>query len=244
MEQVMNVRPLSIEDRSALECMDTGIQDDYVIRIFENLVESDNHELFGLFQNSKMLAIGGYSLFGGSNFAMLGRLRSDRRYLKKGNATELLKPIVDQLWKHPEVDWIGANTHLGNIPARRVLEKLGIRQGPVIHYLILHQPELLTGNTPGNIWTHVVDIEKKRELLLSLQPTPEVFPYECYYPLPYNASLFTKEYLKDSTFYVKPDNSRFVIIKNDTKKHQYSHVKYFWDDHYQQPGFFATLMEH
>ena len=40
---------------------------------------------------------------GNGKFAMLGRLRSDRRMLMKGNATELLQPIVDQLFRDPQV---------------------------------------------------------------------------------------------------------------------------------------------
>ncbi|SEH38793.1 Acetyltransferase (GNAT) family protein [Halobacillus karajensis] len=245
MTEVMNVKQLTMEDYPALTKMDTGIEDDYVVRIFDRLVQSDMHELFGLFQSDQMLAIGGYSLFGDGKFAMLGRLRSDRRFQTKGNATELLKPIMERLKMNRRVNWIGANTHLGNLPARRVLEKLGIEQGPVIHYLILTRPDLLSGHTPGSIWEPVHDLKKKYRLLTQLNKNElGTFPYECYYPLPFDYSLFTDEYLNDSSFYESPDRSRFIIIKKDTKKYDYSHVKYFWNDHYEQPGFFETLLHH
>lgn len=245
MERILNVKPLTLDDLPALEAMDTGIGDDYVVRIFDRLIESDSHELFGLFQDEQMLAVGGYSLFGQKKLAMLGRLRSDLRFQLKGNATELLRSVVDQLKSHPRVSWIGANTHLGNLPARRVLDKLGIQQGPVLHYLTLVRPDLLTGHTSGPVWDIVQDVDKKRDLLSELEDNAlQVFPYECYYPLPYEEALLTDEYLNDATFYQNPTGTRFVIIKNDTKKYHYSHVKYFWNDHYKQAGFFETLIDH
>ncbi|RWZ54951.1 GNAT family N-acetyltransferase [Halobacillus fulvus] len=245
MEQVLQVRKLTLQDYSTLQAMDTGIEDDYVVRIFDRLIDSDSHELFGLFQGPHMLAVGGYSLFGQNRFAMLGRLRSDRRYQQKGNATQLLLPVVDHLKQQEDIKWIGANTHLGNLPARRVLEKLGIEQGPVSHYLTLNKPELLSGHSPGPVWEQVLDIDHKRALLQSLESNAlGVFPYECYYPFPFDESFFTDDYLNATNFYVNDDRSRFVSIKNDTKKYDYSHVKYFWDDHYDQPGFFETLQDH
>ncbi|WLR49332.1 GNAT family N-acetyltransferase [Halobacillus litoralis] len=202
MEQVMNVKPLTIEDYPTLKEMDTGIEDDYVVRIFDRLVTSDSHELFGLFQNGQMLAVGGYSLFGKDKFAMLGRLRSDRRFQLKGNATELLKPVVDQLKKDPRVSWIGANTHLGNLSARRVLEKLGIDQGPIIHYLTLKHPDLLAGHTPGPVWKPVDGLKRKRDLLTGLKENAlDTFPYECYYPFPFDEALFTDDYLQACSFF-------------------------------------------
>ncbi|WP_079478260.1 GNAT family N-acetyltransferase [Halobacillus salinus] len=245
MEQVAHVKMLTIDDLPALMAMETGIEDDYVVRIFDRLIESDSHQLFGLFQEGQMLAVAGYSLFGQNKFAMLGRLRSDRRFQQKGNATRLLEPIVDHLKRVPGVEWVGANTHLGNIPARRVLQKLGIEQGPVIHYLTLKDPEKLSGHTKGPVWNRVEDLNEKYRLLDSLESNAlDMFPYECYYPFPYDKSLFTDDYLEESSFYLSPDQQRFVIIRNDTKKYDYSHVKYFWDDHYDQPGFFETLQDH
>lgn len=245
MEQVMNVKTLTIDDYPALQAMDTGIEDDYVVRIFDRLITSDNHELFGLFQDGRMLSIGGYSLFGQDKFAMLGRLRSDRRYQTKGNATQLLTPVIDQLKRDPRIQWIGANTHLGNLPARRVLGKLGVDQGPVIHYLILKRPDLLSGHSEGPVWSLVDSLQMKRKLLSELSENKlGMFPYECYYPLPYDPSLFTDDYLDGASFYENPAKNRFVILKKDTKKYDYTHVKYFWDDHYEQPGFFETILAH
>ncbi|MFC7064068.1 GNAT family N-acetyltransferase [Halobacillus seohaensis] len=244
-QQLLQVRPLTIDDLPALEQMDTGIEDDYVVQIFDRLIDSKTQELFGLFQNNQLLSIAGYSLFGQNRFAMIGRLRSDRRYRAKGYATELLKPVIEQLKEKPEIKWIGANTHVHNLSARRLLEKTGLHSGAVSHYLTLNAPDKLRGYTPGERWSEVHTISDKRDLLLNNKDNElGLFPYECYYPLPYDEAFFTDDYLIDSNLYINSDNSRFVLIKNDQKKYDYAHVKYFWNDHYRQPGFFETLLYH
>lgn len=244
MEQLAHVKMLTLDDLPALKAMETGIEDDYIIRIYDRLVESDSQALFGLFQDGHLLSIAGYSLFGQNKFAMIGRLRSDLRFRHKGHATKLLQPVVDHL-RTLDVSWMGANTHVENIPARRLLQRTGLVQGPVIHYLILQEPEKLTGHTPGPVWRKIDAISEKYALLDSLQTNAlGMFPYECYYPIPYDQSLFTDDYIEESSFYVSPDEQRFVMLRNDTKKYDYSHVKYFWNDHYHQPGFFETILDH
>ncbi|WP_027956361.1 GNAT family N-acetyltransferase [Halobacillus kuroshimensis] len=245
MNQVLQVKTLTVDDIYSLQAMETGIEDDYVVRIFERLVTSEDHRLFGLFHDKQMLSVAGYSLFGRKQFAMLGRLRSDQRYLAKGHATYLLSAIINELNTSSGIRWLGANTHIGNLPARRVLGKLGLDQGPVSHYLTLKRPDFLTGHTKGRVWRPVHTLEEKRKLLQAVKSNAlGTFPYECYYPFPYDEAFFTDQYLGDSSFYISPDHQRFIIIKNDTKKYDYSHVKYFWDDHYEQPGFFETVLEH
>ncbi|UOR11750.1 GNAT family N-acetyltransferase [Halobacillus amylolyticus] len=138
--QVMHVKKLTLEDLTALEQMNTGIDDDYIIRIYDRLIASNTQELFGLFQDKKLVSIGGYSLFGNKKFAMIGRLRSDRRYQSRGYSTELLIQVMEELHSSSHVKWIGANTHVHNLPTRRVLEKIGLESGPTIHYLTLTAP--------------------------------------------------------------------------------------------------------
>ncbi|MFC7321987.1 GNAT family N-acetyltransferase [Halobacillus campisalis] len=186
-----------------------------------------------------------YSLFGQNRFAMIGRLRSDRRYRSQGYATELLKPVIDQLRNSPEVKWIGANTHVHNHSARRLLEKSSLQADTISYYLTLNKPEKLKDHFPGERWNEVYTIYEKRDLLLSLNENHlGLFPYECYYSFPYDEAFFTDDYLDSSKVYINHDKTRFVIIKNDTKKYDYSHVKYFWNDHYTQPGFFETILYH
>ncbi|WP_245807700.1 GNAT family N-acetyltransferase [Halobacillus massiliensis] len=243
--QMLQPRKLTINDLPSLQKMDTGIEDDYILRIFDKLIESPAQELYGLFHNHQLLSLAGYSLFGKDQFAMIGRLRSDQNHRSKGFATLLLQKVIKDLYKRPSVKWVGANTHVHNLSARRTLEKSGLTDGPISYYLTLTAPEKLSGHTQGNRWIEVHELPEKRRYLLELsQNALGLFPYECYYPLPYDASLFSEEYLKASNLYVKSDGSRFVLINNDQKKYNYSHVKYFWNDHYNQPGFFETVLHH
>ncbi|MFC7321988.1 hypothetical protein [Halobacillus campisalis] len=59
MEQLVQVRKLTLNDLPALTQMDTGIEDDYVIRIFDRLVASPSQELYGLFQEDQLLSLAG-----------------------------------------------------------------------------------------------------------------------------------------------------------------------------------------
>ncbi|MBH0230964.1 GNAT family N-acetyltransferase [Halobacillus yeomjeoni] len=245
MKQDIYVKPLSYDHLSLLKDMDTGIQDDYIIRVFERLISSESDRLFGLFDDQRMYSIAGYSLFGGGKFAMIGRLRTDRRFFNRGYSTIVLDHVMNQLQTSPEISWIGANTHVDNDSARRVLEKIGLHQHHVLHYLILNQPEQLIDHTKGKVWNKITNPSTKKELLHSLpQVQDRMFPYEAYYPLPLDQELFTEDYLNQTTFYQNHEGSRFVMVKNDTKKYTYSHVKYMWDDHYEQPGFFETILDH
>ncbi|MFD2922654.1 GNAT family N-acetyltransferase [Halobacillus naozhouensis] len=243
--QVMPIKKLSLNDFHAVKQMNTGIDDDYVIRIFDRLISSRTQELFGLFHEGELVSIGGYSLFGNNQYAMIGRLRSNLKLRSKGYSTALLTQLIKELRQKPDVKWIGANTHVSNDPTRRVLEKIGMQPGLVSHYLTLTAPEKLNGYTPGAVWKEVFNTREKLSYLLNLSDNAlGLFPYECYYPLPYDQVFFTENYLEEACMYVNPDKTRFVLIKNDQKKYRYAHVKYFWNDHYQQPGFFETILDH
>ncbi|GGF31942.1 hypothetical protein GCM10010954_33900 [Halobacillus andaensis] len=244
-QQLLQVRQLTMDDLPALKMMETGIDDDYVIRIFGRLIESPTQELFGLFLNEQLISLAGYSLFGQDRFAVIGRLRSDVRYRGQGYATELLKPVINHIKDYKGVKWIGANTHVTNHSARRLLEKSGLEPGIISYYLTLIDPSSLANYKSGPRWNEIYNTEEKRQVLLHLKNNQlGVFPYECYYPFPYDAAFFTDEYLSDAKLYINPARSRFVLIKNDRKKYDYSHVKYFWNDHYEQPGFFETILHH
>ncbi|MFQ3544846.1 GNAT family N-acetyltransferase [Halobacillus rhizosphaerae] len=243
--QLGEIRPLDLSDLTSLLQMDTGIEDDYIIRIYSDLVKADNHSLLGLFHKEQLLSIGGYSLFGKDTFAMIGRLRTDRRYAGQGFSTQLVKKLVQLLSEDSRVSWAGANTHVHNNSARKVLEKAGLASGPVIHSLVLTKPGQLKGYKNGEVWKEIHSLQEKKDLLVQTERSrPDIFPYECYYPLPYHQSLFTDKMLSESYFYASTNRKRFVIIKTDQKKYRYSHVKYFWDDHYTQPGFFETIRHH
>lgn len=72
------IRALTKEDLPSLQAMETGIEDDYVIRVFER-ISTGNNKLFGLFSNDQLVSVGGLTVFA-KQYAMLGRMRSDLRF--------------------------------------------------------------------------------------------------------------------------------------------------------------------
>ncbi|MRG84711.1 GNAT family N-acetyltransferase [Salinibacillus xinjiangensis] len=238
---LLQIRKLNDEDLHTLAQMETGIEDDYVVRIFPRLVNSPEHELYGLFEQNRMLSVAGYSIFA-HHYAMLGRLRSDRRYLGKGNATELLTKIIDELKANPQIHWIGANTEEHNKPALKVLQKLGFPSYTPLYPVKLYEGETVEGKS-GALWNKLTTKEEKRNILKLFGKSEfEVFPYQCYYPFPYADYLLSDDGLEQSVFYVNDDQSRFFIVKEDQKKEIYAMVMYPWNDHFQQPGFWNTIM--
>ncbi|SDK06048.1 GNAT family N-acetyltransferase [Sediminibacillus albus] len=240
---LLQIRRLNMEDWDTVKQMKTNIEDDYVVNIFPDLVSSSSQVLYGMFSDNQLLAIAGYSVFPGG-LAMLGRLRSDSRFLSKGHATELLGYIITELKKQPDIIWVGANTNEQNQPARRVLEKLQLSIVTKLHSLPVAHPEFING-TAGSLWAPVDSRKEKRALLESLTENAiNSFPYECYYPLPLTQQLITDEYLDSSAFYQNHDGSRFLSIKTDRKREWYGQVKYFWNDHFEQPGFWETAFHY
>ncbi|WP_084778749.1 GNAT family N-acetyltransferase [Sediminibacillus massiliensis] len=244
MEQgLLQIRKLTTDDWETVKQMETNIEDDYVLHIFPHLVESSSQDVFGMFHENNLLAIAGYTIFPGG-YAMLGRLRSNKKFLSKGFATDLLAYIIEELKKNPDITWVGANTNVGNKPARRVLEKLTLSPVTTLHSIHVKNRQLV-GGTSGDLWQPVENTAKKRELLDSVTHNAiNVFPYECYYPLPFKQTLVTDEYLEESAFYLSPDKQRFMTIRNDQKRDWYAQVKYFWDDHFEQPGFWETAFHY
>ncbi|WP_347862444.1 GNAT family N-acetyltransferase [Salimicrobium sp. PL1-032A] len=103
----ITMKQLTERDKSFFTSMSTGIEDDYIARIFERLVTSESHTLYGMFRGGQLVSTAGYSLFAEGTCAMLGRLRSDINHRGKGYSTELLHHIITELKHRRRVEWIG-----------------------------------------------------------------------------------------------------------------------------------------
>ncbi|WP_070121187.1 GNAT family N-acetyltransferase [Bacillus marinisedimentorum] len=239
----MEIRKLTASDIEALKNMETGINDDYVVRIFPRIVEARSHELFGLFENGSMVVIAGVTFFE-NRYAVLGRLRTDRSHLQKGYATKLLHAITETLTEKEEIQWIGAATNTNNPAAVKVLHKLGMNMHSAFHSVTIDPADasFLTGNE-DKTWDEVTGVEEKRYLLEQLPPAKnelQLFPYECYYPLPYEPQFLSDVYLAKCIFYKK--GSRFAVVMPDEKAESYFHVKYFHEDLFKQSGLWNTIV--
>lgn len=244
LQKIETVRRLTLADYSFIQNMQTNIQDDYILHVFPELVQSQTDKVFGLFVNDQLVTIAGYSLFPGGH-AMLGRLRSDIRYRTSGYATKLLYSIIDHLHGLTGISWIGANTNTHNKAARKVLDKLEMKQIMPLYSYPVKQGITVTG-VDGPVWKKITDTNQKRLLLekIYLKKKELVYPFECYYPFPYSADLVTDQELHQSSCYLNPANDRFMLIKHDHKKEHFAQVKYFWDDHFAQAGFWNTVNHH
>ncbi|WKA51892.1 GNAT family N-acetyltransferase [Planococcus liqunii] len=233
------IRVLGLEDLPYMEAMQTGIEDDYVTRIFERLVTTDQDRLFGLFLDDQLASVCGYSIFA-KHYAILGRIRSDIRYRGKDLATALTSQVMDEAFKLPDIQWVGANTQEENLPARRVLEKLGLSPQVVIYGAIAKDVSPLENGSLA--WNKLSDLKRKKQWVYDLYvKNGSVFPYECYYLLPASPELFAEDELETWSFFESEDATRVVIVKRDIKTAHYLHAIYPWEDLMDQPGLWETI---
>lgn len=232
------IRRLHANDYHLFAAMDTGIENDYVSRVFHHLIAGDN-VLYGLFIGNQLASVGGYTVYA-KQYAMLGRLRSDRRYRGNDLATKLMSYVVGEARQQKDIVWIGANTQEDNLPAQRVLEKIGLFPQITLHGAITKDLSALTYD--GSLWTPVHDLKRKKDWLAKTFIQSElIFPYECYYPFPASKGLFKAEEVNTWRFYENEEKTRYVITKPDQKKHVYLHMIYPWSDFTEQAGLWETV---
>ncbi|GAB3793408.1 GNAT family N-acetyltransferase [Virgibacillus kimchii] len=232
------IRQLYEQDLPIVEGMQTGIEDDYVIRIFERLASPPNR-LFGLFVDNQLVSMAGYTIYA-KHYAMVGRLRSDIRFKGNGYSTKLTSHVFKEASKEKNIVWVGANTQEHNIPAQRVLEKNRLDQHIYLHGAVTEDTSIMeTGAEP---WQRITSLERKKKWLEETYiKSGQPFPFECYYPFPGSRYLFHDKDIAQWNFYENEDRSRFLITKTDQKKHHYLHAVYPWDDITSQKGLWETI---
>ncbi|WP_163970331.1 GNAT family N-acetyltransferase [Oceanobacillus halotolerans] len=232
------IRLLQHEDYPYIEAMDTGIEDDYVPRVFDHLV-TGNNRLYGLFTNDQLVSMAGYTIYAG-RYAMLGRLRSDRRYRGNNYATTNVSHVLNEAFQLNGIQWVGANTQEENTPARRVLEKIGLKVYSTLHGATTDDTSML--ETGAKTWQPIHSIKQKRDWLQAVYvQSATVFPYECYYAFPASDELFSDDDLQKWSFFENEAKTRIVITKYDQKKHHYLHTVYPWHDMTEQNGLWETI---
>ena len=227
-----------MEDLPYLEAMDTGIEDDYVIRVFKR-ISSGNNRIYGLFWDDQLVSVGGYTIFAKS-YAMLGRMRSDLRYRGNDLSTQLMSHVIQEVFNLPDIQWVGANTQEENSPARRVLAKLGLMEQATLFGATAQDVTMLSNG--GTVWREVSNLASKQQWIDRLYvKTGAIFPYECYYPFPATADLFPEERLETWRLFENEDATRVLITKRDFKRDHYLQAIYPWNDLAEQPGLWETI---
>jgi len=233
------IRILTKEDLPSVKAMETGIEDDYIIRVFDRIC-SGNNKLFGLFADDQLVSIGGLTVFA-KQYAILGRMRSDLRFRGNDLSTLLMSKVLEEAFKLPDIQWVGANTQEENFPAQRVLKKIGLVDERYVSCEATAN-ESSAMESGGAIWQRQDNLDRKRHWLQQLfVESAAVFPYECYYPLPASEGLFEDSKITRWNFFENPVGDRVLITKRDLKQHHYLHVVYPFDDLMEQPGLWETI---
>ncbi|WP_033541369.1 GNAT family N-acetyltransferase [Planococcus sp. CAU13] len=232
------IRTLTIDDLPKLKAMETGIEDDYVIRVFDR-ISTGNNKLFGLFNDEQLVSVGGLTIFA-KQYAMLGRMRSDLRFRGNDLSTTLMKAVLEEAFKIPEISWVGANTQEENIPAQRVLKKIGLAEHHVSYGATARNLSGLENGQP--VWRRIDNIPEKRQWLRRLfVESSAVFPYECYYPFPASEEMFEDSQIAAWNFFENASGDRVLITKKDVKKYYFLQAIYPFDDLMVQNALWDTI---
>lgn len=232
------IRQLGLDDLHYLEEMETGIEDDYILRVY-NRISSGSSRLYGLFVDDHLASIGGYTIFA-QHYIMLGRMRSDLRYRGYNLSTQLMSYIMEQAFTLPTIQWVGANTQQENTSARRVMDKLGLTEVSTLYSAI--SPDASSLETGGTVWKRLTTLSQKQAWVDHLYiQTGAVFPYECYYTFPASEELFADAKLAQWSFFENRQKDRVLIAKKDYKRDYYLHIVYPWDDLMEQAGLWETV---
>jgi len=237
------IRRLTADDVSFYQKMQTGLDDDYMLRAFHRITDGPNY-LYGLFVSDVLVALSGFTVFK-DHYAMLGRLRTDQRYRKNGYGTKIVQYSLDQGLKHPDVQWIGANTEQHNKASQAVLRKIGLPPVKLLYAAQTHSLISLTREDAPK-WKAITDHSRKAEWIRNTYLDPsfdkKVFPLEAYYPFPVSEKMFEGS-LDNWQFFENEDQSRYVILFEEFKGMNYLHVIYPWHDFMTQPGLFETIQD-
>jgi hypothetical protein len=238
------IKQLTMNDYQEVLDMQTGIDDDYVIRLFPQLLENPAQTLYGLETEGKLAAVAGVVRMPNGN-GILGRLRSDIRYQSKGNATVLLQKIIADCEQDPNMHWVGAITQKSNKPAQRVLDKLGLQLADQFISLIMESPDmtLAAGAQP---WQQIMENDAKRDAIEQavMETQRSFYPYEAYFPIPFASAVLEDDYLEQLAVFQDPNSSKMMALQEDYKGRDLAQIQYFWPDLFEQDGLWAAVFDY
>ncbi|WP_171016914.1 GNAT family N-acetyltransferase [Pseudalkalibacillus caeni] len=232
----LHMRRLGLGDAEQFRQMETGIENDYVVRIFDKLVQEDL--LYGAFYENELIGIAGITVYE-IQYAILGRLRTRVHDRGKGVARKLFRFLVSQLRQNPHIKWIGYATEESNIPANSIASHLSMDCIAKIYSSKLNRTgsgHFASLDSDTDDWQEIKGCKEKK--LLFKQAMEEsgmnFFPYAVYYPLPAYPEDISDDYLSGCRMWAR--NGRFFCLMPEEKGESYFHLKYFWNDIFEQTG--------
>lgn len=248
--QVM-FRQLASADYPAFLAMQTGISHDYITDIFPEAV---NHEAtYGIFVDNQLIAMGAITRLA-DHYAILGRVRTDDRYRRQGVSTACLQELTHITAADPTIQWIGLATEVDNHSMRRVAEKLpfaflGAYQSCSLSQAVMSDvlQAMTDHDDTKQHWQRITDTTQKHHLLTRLKSETRdlpLFPYDCYYPLPYEADVWHGNYLESVIFYKNKIDSNVAMATEDGKGWPYLQWTYFGADLFEKPGLWQVMIQH
>ncbi len=234
------IRLLTPTDFPLYQQMETGVDNDYMLTVFDRLVTPPNNYLYGLFYDDILVTVAGITYFPGGN-VMLGRLRSDKRFRQQGFPTQLLDDLIATVKQDPDVHFVGGYTHINNIPAKKILARLGLTLVDTYYsFPAVNLKPMIIDQTI--IWNEITDFDQKRHALQTLiENDVPSFPYEAYYPFPLTQSLLPAEKLRAMRVFQSPITDHYLFVDNDYKGEPLLNVRYVHDDIFTTPGLFNTI---
>ncbi len=218
------IRKLTAADRKDVIAMETGIEDDYVIRIFPKLIEQ--HDMLGYFEGPTLVGIAGMTIYEGE-IAVLGRLRTHSNYRGRGIASALMNELKEEAFHSLNLNWACYATEENNIPGNRMARHLQMNLEAIVVSSRI-SPGTVEGTLDTQPYRSDYSRESKKKYLeeYSVNEDLDFFPHSIYYPLPYVPNL-TDGYL-DSIEMFQNHSGSFIIMKEE-KGATYLHVK-VWNE--------------
>ncbi|MBN8207973.1 GNAT family N-acetyltransferase [Bacillus sp. NTK071] len=218
------IRKLKAADIEDVIGMETGIEDDYVIRIFSKLIEEDY--MLGYFEGDTLVGIAGITIFE-EEVAVLGRLRTHMNYRGRGIASTLMKQLKEEAFHSLGMQWVGYATEKHNKAGNRLARNLQMNfEATIVSSRI--SPNAVAGTYDTQPYRFDFSRESKNKYLEEFSQNEDLpfFPHSIYYPLPYVPTL-TTSYLDTIEMY-QNDLGTFMIMKEE-KGASYLHVK-VWNE--------------
>ncbi|GEM05753.1 hypothetical protein HMI01_27410 [Halolactibacillus miurensis] len=239
---MITIRPLTTTDFTLYQQMETGVENDYMLHVYDRLITPPNNYLYGLFKDKILVTVAGYTYFPGGN-VMLGRLRSDLRFRKLGYPTQLLHFLVDIIKQDPDVCFIGGYTHIENWPAKKILAHLGLTFIDKYHnFPAINLGPFIVDKTL--IWDEVITHSEKRAALQTLMnENIASFVYEAYYPFPFSSCLISDDKFSAMRIFQSPLTQRYLFVDDDYKGEKLLNIRYVHEDIFTTPGLFHTIAE-